>query len=441
MQQYHVSLVYNELNRKGRCLLCHAKHWNSHSIAGKTTRRTFSKKILDSISPDYKNLKIIGGGSFAQVYKAIRIKGSTKKPVAIRIVVTRDEKVFKHEKKPTSIFENLKNEEKALEAVRNMFETEDKPESELPKKNPDYYNYISVPKLKYMVNATVTNEYYYPPYDTDGPTFNVYGIVSESELADRDAWPERNELGRKGLEYSAEYIKKLILDVAKALKIWHQQRRIHNDLKPDNILIKNNGTQNISFQLTDFGVSWKIKEFPKIDPEKEKNNIETEKDFESWVKEKTKIFDKLFKRSSQNLSFSAPEKIIAYETLSSLRHNIERNRYQLASIDNFIYDYNNLINKINVIDARSDIYSFGKIIEYIAIFELNHKDSISDNFTPRSGNKKDTELKKLIDKMMDEDPARRPTLNEILNDDYVKDFKMPDDPFYWKIWDYIKSFF
>lgn len=389
------------------------------------------EQAKNCIAKNYKNneLTLLGEGGFASVFKAVKVKSAKEKNVAVRIMVTDNPQVLKQEKRPDKFFKELKDKK----FIKKLFD----PHDDAGKQKPNYYAYINVPKLKYEINFTVPKECV--------PSGEAYGVVFESELADRDAWPREEDMGEDLINDSLKYLPRLIKHVAKALKTLHSQGKIHSDLKPNNILVKNNGTEKISFQLTDFGTSWKIKEFSKINKEQEKENIKTEEDFESWIKLKMEIFNKLRKRSGQNEDFSAPEKTSALMKLFNLKRDADDGKYELKNIDKFISNYNELIDAINNIGPKSDIYSFGKTIQVIAVNRINMEDMYTYSespcllsldymsslrnprtpsglrpFEPRPDNKKDAELEKLIIKMTDENPANRPSAKEILDDPYLK---------------------
>lgn len=59
---------------------------------------------------------------------------------------------------------------------------------------------------------------------------------------------------KKGYEPTDEYIKRVFLQICDAVELCHSINVFHRDLKPDNIFIKNNGTQVV---LGDFGFATK----------------------------------------------------------------------------------------------------------------------------------------------------------------------------------------
>lgn len=409
------------------------------------------EQIKDYIKNDYKTLDPIGKGSFAQVFGATRIKNSIEKPVAVRIVVTNNQTTFKQEKRSTKFFKNLKNTKSVKEKLQ-AFMSEDsadkpKPSAEgskgttVQKQKPEYYKYINVPKLKYEIS------FMSPDSSDEGE--KAYGLVFESERADRDVWsntPTDEYLQEHRKETTIpddalKYLPKMISDIAQSLNVLHSAKKIHSDLKPDNILVKNDGTEKISFQLTDFGMCWTVKAFEKID--KEKVKIADEKEFESWIEEILTFFrgTKFSKRTQQNDYFAAPEKNDTRKLLTALRLKKRQKAYNLSKIDDFITDYNKVIDMLNTIGPKSDMFSFGKTIEVIAMALANskgmydrqwsygssldeaskrYKGLAANKFTPRAGKTKDTQLKNLINKLTDDDITKRPSALQVLSDPYLK---------------------
>ncbi len=367
-------------------------------------------KIENEIKKDYKNdeLKPLSKGTFAKVYSAIRIKNDKEKPVAVRIVVTNKPKTFKQEKRPGEFFKKLKEEVRGIKIEEpTLGKLALTSEGKNAGQKPYYYDYINVPKLRYEVD-----------FDSQ-LSDRAWGLVFESELADRDAWPKKADSANKSSPL--QYIPKLITDVAKALKLLHSKGKIHSDLKPNNILVKGNKPENISFQLTDFGMNWKIKEFEneKLDLKKIKETITTKEAFEKLLREKFKFYNnKLAKRFVQNKFYQAPEKQDAFEIWDYVSDNMSIGMYAFESdddVEQFVENNNALIEAIEKIGPASDVYSLGKTVCQIA-----------SEVSPQEL-KSNTMLQNLVKKMLATDPENRPDLDEILNDVYVKGSKPPVD--------------
>ena len=61
----------------------------------------------------------------------------------------------------------------------------------------------------------------------------------------------------KRVQYNELYLKKIMLNIVKALKYLHSKGIMHRDLKPENLMIKSK-KQRLNVKIIDFGLSTKI---------------------------------------------------------------------------------------------------------------------------------------------------------------------------------------
>ena len=174
--------------------------------------------------------------------------------MAVRIVVTDDINVRNRERRPRKLFDKLK-------VVKPQSKSSDSD------KQFGYDKYLSVPELKYEITF----------YRNDQPKSIIgYGLVFESKLetGDADVDSSKPESIPKSEKFH-RYLKKLSKSVLKALSVLHKQSKVHNDVKPNNILKSEKGDGDFSFKLSDFGTMCTIKDFDKITEKDKKDFLES----------------------------------------------------------------------------------------------------------------------------------------------------------------------
>ena len=172
--------------------------------------RSLSENNSDGSSYDtlfyygkYRLVELLGAGYFSQVWLAEDTLVGTQ--VAIKIYANGD-------RLDTQGIENFREE---YNLVRNL-------------------NHTNLLKTDYMDNW-MQCPFLVMPYCAKGSVFNHY-LIGEGRIEEQDCW-------------------KILHDVAAGLAYLHKNKVVHKDIKPDNILIADDG----HFMITDFGISVKLR--------------------------------------------------------------------------------------------------------------------------------------------------------------------------------------
>ena len=159
----------------------------------------------------YEIITRLGGGSFADVYKAL--EKSTKSYVAIKTL----------KKKYTSFSECLTLREcKSLQKLNNI---------------PFEKGISNIIKLKQII------------YIKESGTLNLI-----FEYMDQDLY----ELMKKKKKLSEDEIRKISYETLLGLSLMHKYGFFHRDLKPENLLV----SQNETIKIADFGLAREIRSIP-----------------------------------------------------------------------------------------------------------------------------------------------------------------------------------
>ena len=431
--------------------------------------------IIDSVTQEeYLNITgPIGSGSYAKIYHALRKSKSTSgklKEKAVRIVVTQDRSTFSREKNPSEVFRKLKEEFNELKDTKFMsaFRNEDDDTWAL---KPDYYKYLSIPKLRHQFAFYKKSEWEANDKKFVGLKPIGYMLVFDYDFEDGDIFTKIKEIAENKSAHSVksvddkevfdahQFIKNYARSVLNAIAKLHSLKKIHNDIKPGNILCsQNKSTGEFTFKLTDYGLMCEHRTFKtycegeirKTYDDLSLLNKYNKKAFKEKAKELTKriqtSFNEFTRRCSQDTRYMSPEKSETYTLLVNFKKDVESQFGELKKgrvnfwLDwlgrKYFPEYNNIVDHINHISYPTDIYSFGQTLQVISSFIINFEPqkqiSVADMnkaaitnapstfFSPRSGNKEDQLLKKFINCLTDPNPDKRPKAIEALKDNYLK---------------------
>ncbi len=114
---------------------------------------------------------------------------------------------------------------------------------------------------EYMKTKALKNKYIITPIEYGEFERSPYLVLPLCESSLMDELKQRilkNKPDSVQSYFSEEEIGKLIFEVCSGLEYLHKKGIIHNDIKPDNILIKENG-KTFTYVLSDFGISTRIR--------------------------------------------------------------------------------------------------------------------------------------------------------------------------------------
>lgn len=177
------------------------------------------------------------------------------------------------------------------------------------------------------------------------------------KLCNYSLWDElkKRQIGASG-KFTENELAKILFDISSALEFIHHKRYIHHDIKPANILCRDdNGT--ISYHLTDFGITKEIRE---------------------TIQRQTKS-----RGGSLTLAYAAPERLNGTD-----HHNVKSDIFSLGSS---IYE---LINGIKEIPLGEILNNNGSI------------ESINGGYSIR--------FKELVKSLLAKNPESRPSAKELL---------------------------
>ena len=118
---------------------------------------------------------------------------------------------------------------------------------------------------------------------------------------------------------------------------------------------------------------------------------------------------KHIKRTLQHKEYIAPEKNEAFLAFNEIDNNAYNPK---CDIDKFASSYNGVVEKLNKVKGKSDIFSLGRTISEIA-------EKIKKSLKASGNEEEDKKLESFIDKLTENDLDKRPTAQEALNDPYL----------------------
>ena len=192
----------------------------------------YDKKTGNKIVNEFYFLENIGRGAYSKVKKCINL--NTREEFAVKII---NKKLLRKKKKSYG-----KTKEGTLK-INYMIE--------------DAMNEINIYKSFPEPNDNVIHLYQILNDNKKDKTYLIMELAQKGPLVtlnEKSGVFSINKNYRDDI-YDEKLIKKWILDIAKGLKVLHENNVVHRDIKSDNILIDKNG----HCKLADFGCSIKLK--------------------------------------------------------------------------------------------------------------------------------------------------------------------------------------